>query len=85
MSVQHFKSLLFKSKQIQKEIEKEQSRRLPDWMRLAMLKKLRLAIKDRLLAIAKFSKHSRGTRRMQPAMIRIKTARESAHSRRYPT
>ncbi len=48
MSVQHFKSLLFKSAKIQQEIEKEQKRRWPDWMRLLKLKKLRLAIKDRM-------------------------------------
>ncbi len=48
MSVQHFKSLLFKSAQIQQEIEKEHQRRWPDWMRLLKLKKLRLAIKDRM-------------------------------------
>lgn len=48
MSVQYFKSLLFKSTQIQQEIEKEHQRRWPDWMRLLKLKKLRLAIKDRM-------------------------------------
>lgn len=48
MSVQHFKSLLFKSAQIQQEIEREHQRRWTDWMRLLKLKKLRLAIKDRM-------------------------------------
>jgi uncharacterized protein YdcH (DUF465 family) len=69
MSVQHFRSLLFKSTQIQQEIEKEQTRHLPDWMRLLKLKKLRLAIKDRLQEIARQSENTRSARRMQPVMI----------------
>lgn len=48
MSVQHFKSLLFKSAQIQQEIERERTRRWPDWMRLLKLKKIRLAIRARM-------------------------------------
>lgn len=70
MSVQHFKSLLFKSAQIQQEIEKEQSRHLPDWLRLLKLKKLRLAIKDRLQEITRQGESTRSARRMQPIMIR---------------
>lgn len=69
MSVQHFKSLLFKSAQIQEEIEKEHRRRWPDWMRLLKLKKIRLAIKDRLERIAR--EHS--PQRLQP--VRIKANR----------
>lgn len=48
MSVKYIKSLLFKSAHIQREIEKEQSNRWPDRLRLLRLKKVRLAIKDRL-------------------------------------
>lgn len=51
MSVQHFKSLLFKSALIQEEIVKENRRRWPDSMRLLKLKKMRLAIKDRMLQL----------------------------------
>jgi uncharacterized protein YdcH (DUF465 family) len=69
MSVQHFKSLLYKSTQIQKAIEKEQSRRLPDWMFLLKLKKLRLAIKDRLQEIVRQGS-PRSPGRAQPVMIR---------------
>lgn len=69
MSVQHFKSLLFKSAQIQEEIEKERRRRWPDWMRLLKLKKIRLAIKDRLERIVR--DHS--PQRLQP--VRIKANR----------
>lgn len=79
MPVHYFKSLLFKSTQIQQEIEKEQSRRLPDWMRLLKLKKLRLTIKDRLQEIARQGAQSQGTGRMQPAMIQSNNSRESIH------
>jgi hypothetical protein len=48
MSIRYFKSLLFKSAQIQREIEKEVRRSWPDWIRLLKLKKIRLAIEDRL-------------------------------------
>lgn len=48
MSLQYFKSLLFRSSRIQEEIEREQKRRAPDSMRLLKLKKLRLVIKDRM-------------------------------------
>lgn len=48
MSFKYFKSLLFKSAQIQHEIDKEQGRRWPDSLRLIKLKKIRLAIKDRM-------------------------------------
>lgn len=52
MSVHHFKSLLFRSAKIQEEIEKEHQSRWPNWMRLLKLKKLRLAIKDRMERLA---------------------------------
>lgn len=48
MSVQKFKALLFRSALLQKEIERETKHRLPDWIRLLKLKKLRLAVKDRM-------------------------------------
>ncbi len=48
MSAQHFRSLLFKSAQIQQQIEQEQKQPWPNWMRLLRLKKLRLKIKDRM-------------------------------------
>ena len=48
MSIQHFKSLLFRSAKIQEEIEKEHRRPWPNWMRLLKLKKIRLTIKDRM-------------------------------------
>lgn len=58
MSVQRFKSLLLKATQIQHEIEKEQRRSFPDWLRLLKLKKLRLAIKDKLHNFAENSANS---------------------------
>jgi hypothetical protein len=48
MSVQLFKSLLFKSSIIQSKIEQEHKRLWPDRFRLLKLKKIRLLIKDRL-------------------------------------
>lgn len=48
MSFRRFTSLLFKSAQLEEQIEREQRRRWPDWMRLLKLKKLRLLIKDRI-------------------------------------
>jgi len=52
MSLKHFKSMLMKSAQIQRAIEHEQQRRWPDWIRLLRLKKVRLAIKDRIMRLA---------------------------------
>lgn len=43
-----FRSLLLKSAHIQRQIDAEQRRRLPDWTRLWRLKVLRLRFKDRL-------------------------------------
>ena len=48
MSFKYLQSLLFKSASIQHAIEREQRAPRPDWMRLLQLKKLRLAIKDKL-------------------------------------
>jgi uncharacterized protein YdcH (DUF465 family) len=53
MSVHYFRSLLMKSAVIEQEIEKEQSNKRPNWMRLLHMKKIRLSIKDRLHALAK--------------------------------
>ena len=69
MSVQHFKSLLFKATQIQREIEKEQSRRLPDWMRLLKLKKLRLKIKDKLHRFSEHTGQSTAYGAMRPVLV----------------
>ena len=49
MSVRLLKSLLYKSTQIQRQIEQEHQRPWPDCFRLLKLKKIRLSIKDRLL------------------------------------
>ncbi len=48
MSARLFQSLLYKSAQLDETIEREHKRPLPDRFRLLRLKKLRLAIKDRL-------------------------------------
>ena len=71
MSVQRFKSLLFKATQIQREIEKEQSRRWPDWMRLLKLKKLRLAIKDKLRHFTEKNAGSQSLKGLQPITVGV--------------
>jgi len=48
MSARYLRSLLFKTARIQEEIEREQKAHRPDWIRLLRLKKLRLAVKDRI-------------------------------------
>lgn len=73
MSVQHFKSLLFKITRIQQEIEHEHQSRWPDWMRLLRLKKLRYAIKDRMQRLAE--KQARHV--LKPALIKIRSNRNT--------
>lgn len=77
MSVQHFKSLLIKYAQIQQKIDKEHQRRLPDWIRLLKLKKIRLAIKDRLVHMM-----SNGTKNGHKKFnsVRIKTKQPKNNS-----
>lgn len=53
MSLELFKSLLFKSSRIQRDIDREQRRRFPDWFRLLRLKKMRLAIKDHMARLVR--------------------------------
>jgi len=48
MSHSYIRSLLTKGAAIQQAIERESRAPRPDWMRLLQLKKLRLAITDRL-------------------------------------
>jgi uncharacterized protein YdcH (DUF465 family) len=72
MSVRLFKSLLFKSAQIQQEIEQERQRRLPDSFRLLKLKKIRLSIKDRLQRLIDMHKQALKGGQLQPQFSRIK-------------
>jgi uncharacterized protein YdcH (DUF465 family) len=51
-----FKSLITKSAVVQMEIEEESRKKYPDWMRIVMLKKQRLMIKDKLY---KLQRHRR--------------------------
>jgi hypothetical protein len=74
MSIQHFKSLLFRFAKIQEEIEKEHRRPWPDWMRLLKLKKIRLAIKDRMERLV----HQQPSQKLQP--IRIKAGRKNKNN-----
>lgn len=56
MSVQRFKSLLFKAAKLQQQIEHEQARRRPNFVRLLKLKKLRLLVTNRLLTVPRCAK-----------------------------
>lgn len=69
MSVQYFKSLLFKSTRIQQEIEREQGKSWPDRWRLIKLKKIRLAIKDRMEQVIRLGLEGRLSPRLQPVLI----------------
>jgi hypothetical protein len=66
MSVTYLRALLFKSGIIQQEIEREQSRRWPDSLRLLKLKKLRLVIKDRLARLSNARMARRNARKRRP-------------------
>lgn len=68
MSVRLFKSLLFKSTRIQQEIEREQARTWPDRWRLLKLKKIRLAIKDRMERVIQYGMAAENER-LQPVRI----------------
>jgi hypothetical protein len=54
-----FKSLMTKSAVVQMEIEEESRKKYPDWMRVMMLKKQRLMIKDKLYKLQKFRKRKK--------------------------
>lgn len=73
MSVKRLKSLLFKSARIQKEIEQENGRRWPDWIRLLKLKKLRLAIKDSMIRLVR---HQPGGA-IRPVKAKIRSVRKN--------
>ena len=73
MSVRLFKSLLYKSTQIQQEIEQEHKRLWPDRFRLLRLKKIRLSIKDRLQRMLEMHQTAMSGPRLKLQPIRIKT------------
>lgn len=75
MSVKFFKSLLFKSTQIQSEIEREQNRVWPDWMRLLKLKKIRLSIKDKMLRLARSRPDAAAYFHLAPVYVRVRKGR----------
>lgn len=69
MSMKLFKSLLFKSMRIEKEIEKESKRSWKDHIRLVKLKKMRLAIKDQIQTVIRNSARKSQLFRPQMAFI----------------
>jgi len=58
MSLGYLRSLLIRGTTIQQAIDREQARPRPDGIRLLQLKKLRLAIKERLYRIGRFTSSS---------------------------
>ena len=78
MSVKLFKSLLFKSTRIQKEIEREQARPWPDRWRLLKLKKIRLVIKDRMERVIQYGMTGQSAR-LQPVRVTMPD-RHTAHN-----
>lgn len=72
MSVRLFKSLLYKSTQIQQEIEQEYQRLWPDRFRLLKLKKIRLSIKDCLQRMLETHQTAMRGPRLELQPIRIK-------------
>lgn len=52
---QRFRALLSRAAQIHLRIEREYAQKRPDWVRLLRLKKIRLAIKDQLMRLARSS------------------------------
>jgi uncharacterized protein YdcH (DUF465 family) len=69
MLVKHLKSLLYKLADIQKEIEREKSRLLPNSARLVGLKKMRLSIKDRINQIAGPGFLDKGEIKLRPVLV----------------
>lgn len=74
MSFKRFKSLLMKSATVQLEIEKEQSRRLPDTLRLLMLKKQRLYILDKLHTLRQHARQRSDARRKKKAQRHLQSS-----------
>lgn len=79
MSDKLFKSLLFKSARIQQEIEREQSRPWPDSWRLIKLKKIRLAIRDRMERVIELGAKGMAKGQLQPVKITM-PRRRKAHN-----
>lgn len=65
MSYRYFKSLMMKSAIVQVQIDEESKRRLPDTIRLLMLKKQRLYILDKIQTLRKRARERKRARLMQ--------------------
>jgi hypothetical protein len=61
MSSEYLRSLEFQRASIERAIEIERSTLQPDWMRLARLKKQRLAVKDRIARLSVRAPRARST------------------------
>lgn len=80
MSSKYFKSLLYKSTKLRQEILKEQKQRWPDWARLMRLKKIRLAMKDKMYDIAEQSVQAYSMKQLEPARIKYAVNRKRNYS-----
>jgi hypothetical protein len=82
MSLKLFKSLLFRASLLQRKIEDEYKRPRPDSLKLLKLKKIRLAIKDRLQRLTKHNPYGHSINFMdlkpQPVGLR-RSQRHDAH------
>lgn len=80
MSGQHFKKLLFRSTQIEREIRKEQKRPFPSWTRLLRLKKIRLKIKDRLYLMAQNALQKKESKALGAVIKRGRTSKPNRYA-----
>ena len=79
MSFRLLKSLFVKSTRIQQEIEREQIRPRPDQWRLLKLKKIRLAIKDKMERIIQYGTVNKSAH-LRPVRITM-PSRTTAHNK----
>jgi uncharacterized protein YdcH (DUF465 family) len=70
MSAAHVRSLIIRASTVQDQIRREQSATQPDWVRILRLKKLRVALKDRIVAIALRAAHPPRQPSLAPAAAR---------------
>ena len=70
-TVKYLKSLLIKSAVVQMEIEHEQKKKFPNWLRIIMLKKQRLLIKDKLLQLRRVYRENKAKRKREATLKRV--------------
>jgi hypothetical protein len=68
---QRFRALLSRAGLVHARIEREYRQKRPDWVKLLRLKKLRLAIKDQLMRIARTSGAQLEPGDLERAVVRV--------------